>query len=145
MKEVVSVEVDPKVVRAVPELYSCEALLVGRSLTVRGNDAEEVRDVAERLAKITKEGAGMEHLREAKGLFYLIIAGVMTVSVAFIIAGLGLVYLGATGSTVITIFGQQIASQNVGVVSIGLGAVSLLVLIRRAMQHIQEILQIRRS
>jgi len=65
------------------------------------------------------------------GLLYLVVIGIFVLAVIFIAAGLGLVALGATGTTQVDIFGSKISSTNVGIVSIFLGAVVVLVLIRK--------------
>jgi len=84
-----------------------------------------------------------DRLRNAKGLFYLIIVGVLVAAIAFIIAGLGLVYLGASGNAEVRLLGLHMTTTNVGVVSIAFGAVVLVSVVQRAMHHIQEILKIR--
>ncbi|MFZ1110290.1 MAG: hypothetical protein WAN43_18320 [Rhodomicrobium sp.] len=86
-----------------------------------------------------------EHLERAKGLLYLIIAGILTACLAFIVAGLGLVYLGASGSTKLTLFGLEVSTTNVGIVSVILGALSLIILIQKALAHIQGILALQRG
>lgn len=93
-----------------------------------------------------KQGADVpDHLSAAKGLFYLMICSIFILALAFILAGLGLVYLGASGSSQIDAFGLKMASTNVGIISIGFGALVLIVCITKAMHHIQEILKLHRN
>ena len=53
-------------------------------------------------------------------------------SVAAIVAGGVMVYLGSTGASDIKIFGQSISTTNVGVPCVFLGIVCLIMVIRRA-------------
>lgn len=81
-------------------------------------------------------------LVKARGLFYLIVGGVIFTSLVFIIAGLGLVYLGATGNPTIKMLGLEMTSSNVGIISVALGAITMIIVVTKAMHHIQEILRI---
>lgn len=81
-------------------------------------------------------------LVRARGLFYLIVGGVIFISLVFILAGLGLVYLGASGDSTIKMLGLEMTSSNVGIISIALGAISMIIVVTKAMHHIQEILRI---
>lgn len=82
-----------------------------------------------------------DNLSRAKGLFYFIIAVVAIVALAFIFAGLGLVYLGASGHAEVALFNLRMTSTNVGVISIAFGALVMIMLLRKAMHHINEILK----
>jgi hypothetical protein len=83
----------------------------------------------------------VEHLQAAKGLFYLIIGGTFLIALAFILAGIALVMLGATGTSQISILGATISTSNVGLGSIFLGAVVIIWTIRSAMKNIRDILR----
>jgi hypothetical protein len=83
-----------------------------------------------------------DHLRATRGIFYLIVATTFATALAFIGAGLGLVYLGATGGTELGFFGLRITSTNVGIVSVALGAVVLIVVMKSTLLHIQGIIGI---
>ena len=83
-----------------------------------------------------------DHLKGTKGIFYLIIAATFAVALAFICAGLGLVYLGATGNSEVTLLGLKMTSTNTGIVSIAFGALVIVAVSRSAMRRIQGILEI---
>jgi len=140
-----TVKLDPAFIEHVPESSSCEAYLAGDEIRVRGTNAAEVRAVSEALTRATRDYAIGEHLDKAKGLFYLIVGGVLVVALAFILAGIALVLLGATGSSDFSLFGLQMTSTNAGIVSIAFGAIVLIVLIQKAMRHIQEIVALQRD
>ncbi|MGQ3214678.1 hypothetical protein [Shinella sp.] len=145
MENEVKIPIDPSVARQL-DMRRCMARLHGSELTVSGTNADEVREVSERLARFAQGGAAVgEHLQSAKGLFYLIISGVLVVCLAFILTGLGLVYLGASGETELAMFGLKISTANVGIVSIALGALALTILIQKAMHHIHAILALRKG
>ncbi|MEA2878524.1 MAG: hypothetical protein QOF14_3720 [Hyphomicrobiales bacterium] len=94
------------------------------------------------------QGSGVnhrDHFRQARGLFYLVIIAVTIAALAFILAGLGLVYLGATGHSELDAFGFRITSTNVGIISIALGALVLVRVLSRVMDRIQDILKLFRT
>lgn len=82
-----------------------------------------------------------DHLKGTKGIFYLVIATAFSAALAFIIAGLGLVYLGATGNSEVKILGLTMTSTNTGIVSIAFGALVIIAITRSAMRRIQGILE----
>jgi hypothetical protein len=59
--------------------------------------------------------------------------GAFVVCSLIAILGAVLVYLGATGASQMNLFGQELSTTNVGVAAIFIGAVSLVILIRRVM------------
>jgi hypothetical protein len=91
---------------------------------------------------LEREPAVIDHLKGTKGLFYLIIIATFAVALAFISAGLGLVYLGATGNSEVTLLGLKMTSTNTGIVSIAFGALVTIAVWRSAMRRIQGILEI---
>jgi hypothetical protein len=91
---------------------------------------------------LAREPTVTDHLKGTKGIFYLIIIATFAVALAFISAGLGLVYLGATGSSEVTLLGLKMASTNTGIVSIAFGALVIIAVSRSAMRHIRGILEI---
>jgi hypothetical protein len=115
----------------------------------------QLRDIRERLVRKNPEmfaerdpdpfdgvvGSAM-HLHAAKGLLYLIISATFAMALVFILAGLVLVYFGATGTSEADILGMKISSTNVGIVSIFFGVALLIVVMTKAMQRILEILKI---
>lgn len=124
----------------------CYTHLKGNDLKVTGSNYEEVQAVAAALAKDTQGYIGVgEHLNSAKGLLYLIVGGALFAAICFIIAGLTLVYLGATGASTVDLFGATIKSESAGIVSIFFGAVTLILIFRQAMHKIEAILRIQRG
>lgn len=126
--------------------HFCNMTLHKGRLDVSGSNHNEVRVVAKDLAENAQEYVTVgEHLNSAKGLLYLIVGGTLVAAICFIVAGLTLVYLGATGDSSVDLFGSTIKSENAGIVSIFLGAVTLIILFRQAMQKIEAILRIQRG
>ncbi len=67
----------------------------------------------------------------------LIIAGLL--GALMILGGIALVYLGATGDTEISLFGQSFKSQSVGVVGIFCGAVVEVLAFQQVLKAINKI------
>ena len=67
-------------------------------------------------------------------LLKLMIAGAFIVGFLFALLGIWLVYLGATGATELSFFGQTFKSANVGVVAIFPGAALIVLVLRSAMK-----------
>jgi DMSO/TMAO reductase YedYZ heme-binding membrane subunit len=63
-----------------------------------------------------------------------IIFGAWVLGLAFIVAGIWLVWMGATGTTKFSFFGQEFESTNVGIAALFLGAATLVLLIRRVLK-----------
>lgn len=59
--------------------------------------------------------------------------GVMILAAMFGLFGVGLVYIGATGATNLKMFGQSVETADVGVVSIFVGGVMVVLVLRRLM------------
>ncbi|MGZ5008226.1 MAG: hypothetical protein ACXWE9_05655 [Methylobacter sp.] len=70
-------------------------------------------------------------LKAIETLMVFIAKGGFLLALAFAIIGVFLVYLGAIGTTEISLFGQNIKSQNVGISSIFLSVVMVVVIVRR--------------
>jgi hypothetical protein len=71
----------------------------------------------------------------------LFVIGAYLTCAAFIAAGIWLVWFGATGNTSFTIFGQQFASTNVGIAALFLGAVTVVLLLRRFLKSFDDSLK----
>jgi len=65
-----------------------------------------------------------------------VIIGAIVIAIVFVIAGIWLVYLGATGETNFTFFGQTFSSANVGIAALFLGAVTVVLLMRRSLSSL---------
>lgn len=72
-------------------------------------------------------------IRETGSALRAIVLGAYIVALAFCGAGIWLVYLGATGSTEFTFFGQSFVSTNVGITALFLGAPTVVLFIRRSL------------
>jgi hypothetical protein len=75
-------------------------------------------------------------IRETSAALRTIIIGAFVLAFMFCVAGIWLVYLGATGSTEFTFFGQAFKSANVGIAALFLGAVSVVLLLRRTLRSL---------
>jgi hypothetical protein len=72
----------------------------------------------------------------ARPILTFVSAGAFIVSSLIAVLGAVLVYLGATGTSQMTIFGQNLSTTNVGIAGIFIGAVSLVLIVRRIMQSL---------
>jgi hypothetical protein len=72
-------------------------------------------------------------VRETNTALRMVILGAYSIAVVFCGAGIWLVYLGATGGSEISLFGAHLKSSSVGVASLFLGAVTVVVLVRRSL------------
>jgi len=89
------------------------------------------------------QGKGLEMaklLRAASGTLRITILGAFVTSIAFVGAGVWLVYLGASGTTNFSFFGQTFASTNVGIAALFLGAVSVVLLLRRSLGSFDKVI-----
>jgi hypothetical protein len=77
-------------------------------------------------------------VREVRVLVGWIVFLGLTGSVAAIIAGGVLVYFGETGTSEITLFGQNITTASVGVACVFLGIVALIMIIRSAFKTLNK-------
>jgi len=77
-------------------------------------------------------------LRTATPLLKLVIIGGFVTGIALAGFGVWLVYLGATGRTEFSFFGQTFKSTNVGVTGIFLGAATIVLLVRRALKSLDQ-------
>jgi len=72
-------------------------------------------------------------MRDASPTLKLVIVGALLVGSLFTLAGIWLVYLGATGETEFIFFGQTFKSGNAGIAAIFLGAATIVILLRRTL------------
>jgi hypothetical protein len=85
------------------------------------------------------EEEGVAHIEAANPILRMVVLGVGALSVLFILAGLVLVLVGATGDTEITLFGNAFKSQNVGIASIFCGAVVMVAIGRRVLTALERL------
>ena len=76
-------------------------------------------------------------LKAASPLLLTILIGTFVAGILFALAGVWLVYLGATGSSEIVMFGQTLKSSSVGVSAIFIGAIAIVVTLRRVLVTIE--------
>jgi hypothetical protein len=128
----------------VDQLEDHHLIQVSRRRLPSGEERHEVIAIktAEAALEYIRRDKGpnnVEPIQAVKGLFYVMIIGVFIVAIGFILAGLGLVYLGAQGHSELEILGAKFSSTNVGIVSIFLGAVVLIWPIRTILKYIHQI------
>jgi hypothetical protein len=75
-------------------------------------------------------------------LLRLITVGAFVAGVLFTIAGVTFVFLGATGQTEFSFFGQDFKSSNVGIGALFIGAASTVLLIRRALGSFDKLIRL---
>lgn len=75
-------------------------------------------------------------IKAIEKLMVFIIKGGFVLALVFAIIGVYLVYLGAIGTTEISLFGQTIKSQNVGGSSIFLSVVMVIAIVRRVLNTV---------
>lgn len=80
--------------------------------------------------------------REASAILRMVIIGAYVIGVIFTLAGIWLVYLGATGGTEFTFFGQTFKSENVGVAAVFLGAATIVLLLRRTLSSLDRTIKV---
>lgn len=80
-------------------------------------------------------------LRETNTALRVVILGAYVIAVVFCGAGIWLVYLGASGASEMSVFGAQLKSTSVGVASLFLGAIIVVLLIRRSLQTMETAIQ----
>jgi hypothetical protein len=85
------------------------------------------------------DSATPEHISAAAPLLRGITISTAILSALFVVAGIALVVLGATGDTEVTLFGNSFKSQNVGIASIFFGVVLAIVTFRRAFISIERL------
>jgi len=73
------------------------------------------------------------HIDAGSGILRFSLMATLVVAVALIIAGVVLVYLGSTGDTEMSLFGNSFKSQNVGIAAMFCGAVVAVLGFRRAL------------
>lgn len=71
----------------------------------------------------------------------LVIIGAFVLAAVFVGAGIWLVYLGAAGDTKFTFFGQTFGSTNVGIAALFLGAVTVVLLLRRSLSTLDSVVR----
>ncbi len=76
----------------------------------------------------------MNTLNGASNLLKIIVVGAYLISFSIVISGIVLVYLGATGDTEFSFFGQTFKSQNIGIAAIFLGAATIVLLVRYSLK-----------
>ncbi|MFZ2171171.1 MAG: hypothetical protein WAW61_16235 [Methylococcaceae bacterium] len=97
---------------------------------------QELRQAREELA-IPQSRLAIQ--KEEKGIFYLLIASALIVSIFAITGGVAMVFFRSTGSSTINILGQTVKTENIGVAAIFIGVVALLLLGRRLIKMIEKI------
>jgi hypothetical protein len=82
-----------------------------------------------------------QRLRYALGTKLLVIVAVggIILGAAFGTLGVLLVYLGATGSSDVTFFGQHISTGSVGVASLFMATITVILVIRRTLKSFDEL------
>jgi hypothetical protein len=80
-------------------------------------------------------------IQAAKSTFATILWLVTLMGLALIGGGIWLVYLGATGGTELSLFGNEFKSQNVGAVGIFCGAVLVGAVMRRTLRTVERIVE----
>ncbi len=84
----------------------------------------------------------MPHLiRATSTTLRMVIVGVVVIAIVFVGAGIWLVYLGATGDTQFTFFGQTFGSTNVGIAALFLGAATTVLLLRRSLSSLDNVVR----
>ena len=83
----------------------------------------------------------MNKFSEASNLLKIIVIGAYLISFSFVLSGIALVYLGATGDTDFNFFGQTFKSQSVGIASIFLGAATIVLLIRYSLKSFNKFIE----
>lgn len=82
-----------------------------------------------------------ELIRAASPVFRLAIAGAYVAGIGIAAFGVILIWLGSTGSSDFTLFGQTFSSTNVGVSAIFIGGVAIVVLVRRSLRSADELFE----
>ncbi|MCH8823860.1 MAG: hypothetical protein IH984_10170 [Planctomycetes bacterium] len=77
-------------------------------------------------------------INATKSTLRAVVFGAYIVGLVFCGAGIWLVYLGAAGSTEVDFFGLSIASTNVGIVAIFLGAAIVVLLVIRSLRTLEK-------
>lgn len=75
-------------------------------------------------------------IRGSTPILCLVFIGAYVVGFGLAALGIVLVYLGSTGSTQFSFFGQSFSSTNVGIPAVFLGAATVVLLIRRALKSV---------
>jgi hypothetical protein len=71
----------------------------------------------------------------------MVIIGAFVLAAVFVGAGIWLVHLGAVGETKFTFFGQTFGSTNVGIAALFLGAVTVVLLLRRSLSTLVDVVR----
>lgn len=71
----------------------------------------------------------------------VVIIGAFVLGVAFVGAGIWLVYLSATGETTFSFFGQTFSSTNAGIAALFLGAATVVLLLRRSLSSLDNVVR----
>lgn len=79
------------------------------------------------------------HIREARTILLFSMLATLLMGLALVVAGCVLVYLGATGHSEITLFGNQVSTGSVGVVGIFCGAVLGIMNTRRLLKALERL------
>jgi uncharacterized membrane protein len=99
-------------------------------------------------AKLEGEGTGMEvseavesseHVVAGSKVMVLVLVVVLVLAIALIGGGVWLVYLGAKGTTEMSIFGNTLKTQNVGVTGLFAGVVLGVVGIQRTLKALERL------
>ena len=80
-------------------------------------------------------------LKQATPLIKLVLILVFIGGLAFALLGVWLVYLGSTGSTEFSFFGQNFKATSVGIAAIFIGAVAIVNVFRRALKTVDQTLK----
>jgi uncharacterized Tic20 family protein len=87
----------------------------------------------------------LEHFAQDRRLFYIIIGTIFIVCLVFILAGIVIVAHSASRIYQFSLFGLEMTSTSLGIVSIALGSIVLIILYRHAMPKIDKILSVPRE
>ena len=80
-------------------------------------------------------------IRATSTILRMVIIGAFMLATVFVGAGIWLVYLGATGDTKFTFFGQTFSSTNVGIAALFLGAVTVVLLLWRSLSTLDNVVR----
>jgi Leucine-rich repeat (LRR) protein len=128
-----------------PEIVQLTAL---RSIDLHGNQLTALPPEIERFLEgrrllpkneVTLVQLSPRHIHAATPLLKLIVPSAAILAALFILGGIALVWLGATGDTEISLFGNSFKSQNVGIASIFCGAVLAVTTFRRVLTSVERL------
>jgi hypothetical protein len=90
------------------------------------------------ISSLTSKAAEISEPHNIETIFSIISIIVGAFAASSIVGGVLLVYLGASGGdTAMDIFGNRITTSNAGVAAIGIGALALIIILRRIVQGVE--------